>query len=78
MERLRRRAPSSHRSGPASKLVTRRLRVGTAVALPLALLVLALTGVSALNSGVTVVGMQGSCLQLQVGSGTYRFHSTTS
>jgi len=29
-------------------------------------------------SGVTVVGMQGSCLQLQVGSGTYRFQSTTS
>jgi len=27
-------------------------------------------------SGVTVVGMQGSCLQLQVGSGTYNFHST--
>ena len=29
-------------------------------------------------AGVTVIGMQGSCLQLQVGSGTYRFHSTTS
>jgi alpha-L-rhamnosidase len=29
-------------------------------------------------SGVTVIGMQGSCLQLQVGSGTYRFQSTTS
>jgi alpha-L-rhamnosidase len=29
-------------------------------------------------SGVTVTGMQGSCLQLQVGSGTYRFHSTMS
>jgi len=29
-------------------------------------------------SGVTVIGMQGSCLQLQVGSGTYRFHSTMS
>ncbi|MDX6395353.1 MAG: alpha-L-rhamnosidase, partial [Streptosporangiaceae bacterium] len=28
--------------------------------------------------GVTVVGMHGSCLQLQVGSGTYRFHSTMS
>jgi alpha-L-rhamnosidase len=28
-------------------------------------------------SGVTVVGMQGSCLQLHVGSGTYNFHSTT-
>ena len=27
-------------------------------------------------SGVTVTGMQGSCLQLQVGSGTYRFNST--
>jgi alpha-L-rhamnosidase len=27
--------------------------------------------------GVTVTGMQGSCLQLQVGSGTYRFQSTT-
>ena len=26
--------------------------------------------------GVTVVGMQGSCLQLHVGSGTYHFHST--
>ncbi len=26
--------------------------------------------------GVTVIGMQGSCLQLHVGSGTYRFHST--
>jgi alpha-L-rhamnosidase len=47
MERLRRRAPSSHRSGPASKLVTRRLRVGAAIVLPLALLVLALTGASA-------------------------------
>ncbi len=29
-------------------------------------------------SGVTVIGMQDSCLQLQVGSGTYRFHSTMS
>ena len=29
-------------------------------------------------SGVTVIGMQGSCLQVQVGSGTYRFRSTTS
>ncbi len=28
--------------------------------------------------GVTVTGMRGSCLQLQVGSGTYRFHSTMS
>ena len=27
-------------------------------------------------SGVTVIGMQGSCLQLHVGSGTYSFHST--
>jgi alpha-L-rhamnosidase len=27
-------------------------------------------------SGVTVVGMQGSCLQLKVGSGTYKFQST--
>jgi alpha-L-rhamnosidase len=27
-------------------------------------------------NGVTVVGMQGSCLQLKVGSGTYGFHST--
>jgi alpha-L-rhamnosidase len=27
-------------------------------------------------SGVTVVGRQGSCLQLHVGSGTYNFHST--
>ena len=27
-------------------------------------------------SGVTVIGMQGSCLQLRVGSGTYSFHST--
>jgi alpha-L-rhamnosidase len=26
--------------------------------------------------GVTVIGMRGSCLQLRVGSGTYRFHST--
>jgi alpha-L-rhamnosidase len=47
MERLRRRTPSSHRSGPASKLVTRRLRVGAAVVLPLALVVLALTGAAA-------------------------------
>jgi alpha-L-rhamnosidase len=29
-------------------------------------------------SGVTVSGMQGSCLQVQVGSGTYTFQSTTS
>jgi alpha-L-rhamnosidase len=28
--------------------------------------------------GVTVVGQQGSCLQLHVGSGKYSFHSTTS
>jgi alpha-L-rhamnosidase len=28
-------------------------------------------------SGVTVIGMQGSCLQLQLGSGAYRFHATT-
>ena len=47
MESLRRRAPSSHRSGPASTLVTRRLRIGIAAVLPLALLVLALTGASA-------------------------------
>ncbi len=31
-----------------------------------------------LQCGATVIGMQGSCLQLQVGSGTYRFHSTMS
>jgi alpha-L-rhamnosidase len=47
MERLRRRAPSSHRSGPGSKVVTRRLRVGAALALPVVLLTLALTGASA-------------------------------
>jgi alpha-L-rhamnosidase len=29
-------------------------------------------------SGVTVVGLQSSCLQVRVGSGTYRFHSTMS
>ena len=29
-------------------------------------------------SGVTVVGMQSSCLRVQVGSGTYKFHSTMS
>ena len=28
--------------------------------------------------GVTVIGLQGSCLQVQVGSGTYRFQSTLS
>jgi len=28
-------------------------------------------------SDVTVAGMHGSCLRVQVGSGTYRFHSTT-
>jgi len=28
--------------------------------------------------GVTVTGMQGSCLQLRIGSGTYNFHSTLS
>lgn len=28
--------------------------------------------------GVTVIGMQGSCLQVRIGSGTYRFHSTIS
>jgi alpha-L-rhamnosidase len=28
-------------------------------------------------SGVTVIGMRGSCLQLHVGSGKYSFHSTT-
>ncbi len=28
--------------------------------------------------GVTAAGMQGSCVQLRVGSGTYRFHSTMS
>jgi alpha-L-rhamnosidase len=26
--------------------------------------------------GVTVTGMQGSCLQVRIGSGTYRFRST--
>jgi alpha-L-rhamnosidase len=50
MESLRRRASSSHRSGPTSKLVTRRLRAGTAAVLPLALLVLALTGASAASA----------------------------
>lgn len=44
MEKLRRRAPSSHRSGPAGQPVKRRLLVGTAVLLPLALVMLALTG----------------------------------
>jgi hypothetical protein len=29
-------------------------------------------------SGVTVTGMQGPCLQVRVGSGTYRFRSTMS
>jgi alpha-L-rhamnosidase len=27
-------------------------------------------------AGVSVIGLQGSCLQLHVGSGTYKFHST--
>jgi alpha-L-rhamnosidase len=36
-------------------------------------------GVPAGNApGVTVAGMQGSCLQVRVGSGTYRFRSTLS
>jgi alpha-L-rhamnosidase len=47
MERLRRRAPSSDRSGPAGKPGLRPLRVAGAIVLPLALLVLALTGASA-------------------------------
>jgi len=47
LKSLRRRAPSSHRSGPARQPATRRLRIGIAAALPLALLVLALTGASA-------------------------------
>lgn len=50
MERLRRGAPSSHRSGPARELLTRRLRDGAAVVLPLALLVVGLTGASALGA----------------------------
>lgn len=50
MERLRRKAPSSHRSGPARKLLTRRLRVGAAAVLPLALLAVGLTGASALGA----------------------------
>jgi alpha-L-rhamnosidase len=29
-------------------------------------------------TGVTVAGTQGSCVQVHVGSGTYRFHSTMS
>jgi hypothetical protein len=28
------------------------------------------------DSGVTVIGLQGSCLRVQVGSGTYKFQST--
>jgi alpha-L-rhamnosidase len=47
MERLRRRAPSSDRSGPAGQQGLRRLRLAGAITLPLALLVLALTGASA-------------------------------
>src|SRR5215469_9740538 len=49
-QRLRRTAPSSHRSGPASKLLTRTLRVRAAIVLPLALLALMLTGPSALGA----------------------------
>jgi Bacterial alpha-L-rhamnosidase 6 hairpin glycosidase domain/Alpha-L-rhamnosidase N-terminal domain/Bacterial alpha-L-rhamnosidase concanavalin-like domain/Bacterial alpha-L-rhamnosidase C-terminal domain/3-keto-disaccharide hydrolase len=45
-ERLRRRAPSSHRSGPTIELLTRRLRVGVAGVLPVTLVVLTLTGAS--------------------------------
>jgi hypothetical protein len=50
MERLRRGARSSHRPGPARELLTRRLRDGAAVVLPLALLVVGLTGGSALGA----------------------------
>jgi alpha-L-rhamnosidase len=50
MERLCRGAASSHRSGPARELLTRRLRVGAAVVLPLALLVVGLSGASALGA----------------------------
>ena len=47
MERLRRWAPSSHRSSPVGRRGMRRLRLGAAITLPLALLALALTGASA-------------------------------
>ena len=50
MERLRRWAPSPHRSGPARGRLTRRLRDGAAVVLPLALLAVGLTGASALGA----------------------------
>ncbi len=50
MERLRRRTPSSRRSGAISGLLTRRLRVGVAGALPLALLALTFTGASAFGA----------------------------
>jgi alpha-L-rhamnosidase len=47
LERLRRWAPSLHRSGPVGKLLTRRLRIGAAAVLPLALVGLTLTAASA-------------------------------
>ena len=50
MARLRRWTDSPHRSGPAAKPLARRLRVGAAVAVPLALMVMGLTGASALGA----------------------------
>lgn len=50
MERLRRRAPLSRPSRAISELLPRRLRIGVAGALPLALLALTLTGTSALGA----------------------------
>src|SRR5579859_1797571 len=50
LQRLRRRAPSSRRTGPATEVVKRRLRAGAALALPLALVVVGLTGTAALGS----------------------------
>jgi hypothetical protein len=49
-KRLRRRAPSSHRSARASGLATRWLRVGAAGVLPLTLAMLTLTAGSALGA----------------------------
>jgi alpha-L-rhamnosidase len=66
LERLRRRAaPAPPRSGPAGKLTTRRLRIGAAIVLPLALVVLALTGAAAPSAHASP---QASSSALAVGS----------
>jgi alpha-L-rhamnosidase len=76
MERLRRRAPSSHRTGPTIDPLARRLRVGAAGVLSLALAVLTLTGAATAGAQSSRQAAQASSAAAPVVSSLTTEHMT--